>query len=252
MTTIKTLTPEETYDAVLKDDGTTPADELAKSLGYKTRQAMTNAVTAHIIEVQNQTGEMLRFPKFNVPVLQPKKPTEFTYSRSNEDAKLQLGPSKLRELGGFEKVSSFKVEAVDGKLVLTPLGWFGGAAPTSNPSTSGQESQSEKPAVSSSTPAAGSPSSSLLKDNDSETAIEAVVEIKTPEEKLATPIPTTTAPLVSEIPQVKTPAAEAKANTPDYSGLGDDDEVPTHSTVDGRLLTEDEREFIRLNPGALL
>lgn len=138
------FTAEEIYNRVVEDNGNTNADELAKEFGLRNHGQILQRIGQHIL-TSMQRGVTLSYPKLNIPLPTVRKTRKLNVAyRTGVDTKLQISAAKLKDLGGFDEVSTFEISTseINGEnvLVFRPVARFNNTNPTSN-SSSGTTSQ---------------------------------------------------------------------------------------------------------------
>ena len=128
------FTSEQIYQRLIEDNGATPADEMAKSLGLKGHDQLLKHIGKHFYAVTLATGEQPRMPKLNIALPEAKKPKPTNLvTRTAVDARIQIGSVMLKELG-FEEFASFEIQTMqvthEGEepvlgLYLKPIAKFG-------------------------------------------------------------------------------------------------------------------------------
>lgn len=132
--------PEEIYNRVVADNGVTNADDLAKEFGLRTHNQILQRIGQHILSSM-QRGITLAYPKLNVPLPVTRKTRKLNVAyRTGTETKLQISAAKLKDLGGFDDVSTFEISAseINGEnvLVFKPIARFNSSNPTSTTSFS--------------------------------------------------------------------------------------------------------------------
>jgi hypothetical protein len=191
-------TPSEIYNYVLNDNAQTPADDIAKHFGFRSHNQILQAIGKHIL-AEMQKGNMISYPKMNIslPTAKRSRGTNIT-TRSNSDAKLQVGANKL---GEFDNVSSFEIltKEIDGEqmLVFKPLSRFENTSNNTSSTSGKSQSNSTNSTVNntSNTVESGSNSTNSSTDNNSEEVT------SNPAPELVAAIPASSTP-ISQIPEV--------------------------------------------------